>query len=353
MPGEARLTIRTRRRNQWPGIALLLFAAACNPGQPQDTAAHAGIAADFTLRDTQTHNKFSREIEPAIRVPSGSVIEAFTHEATGGQLTIDSNVNGLVSIDKNRVHTLTGPVYVEGAEPGDVLAVRLLKIDPGDWGWMAIIPNLGFLADEFDTPVLRTFQLDNEHGFVDFAHGIRVPLRPFAGVMGVAPDSDEPLNTIPPRANGGNLDDPNLVAGTTVYFPVFVPGGLFSIGDTHAAQGLGEVSGTAMEAPMRVVYQISVIKGGRSIPEPQYETNNYYATTGFATTIDEAARKATRYMIDYLVAEKGLSREDAYMLCSLAGDLQIAETVDMPHMLVTMHLPKSIFADARTTREER
>ena len=115
--------------------------------------------------------------------------------------------------------------------------------------------------------------------------------------MGVAPDTDEMLNTIPPRANGGNLDDPNLVAGTTVYFPVFVAGGLFSIGDTHAVQGLGEVSGNAMETPMRIVYEISVIKGRRSIAEPQYETAEYYATTGFATTIDEAAKKATRYMI--------------------------------------------------------
>lgn len=344
------LKLRTQRSNQWLYLALLLFAAACDSTPPEGRAAHAGVAPDFTLRDTQTHNKFSRQIEPAIRVPSGSIIEAFTHEATGGQLTIDSDVNDLVSIDKNLVHTLTGPVYVETAQPGDVLSVRLLEIDPAGWGWMAIIPGLGFLADEFSTPVLRTFELDNEQGHVDFADGIRVPLRPFAGVMGVAPDTDERLNTIPPRVNGGNLDDPSLVAGTTVYFPVFVPGGLFSIGDTHAAQGLGEVSGTAMESPMRVVFEISVIKGGRSIAEPQYETNDYYATTGFATTIDEAARKATRYMIHYLVTEKGLSREDAYMLCSLAGELKIAETVDVPHMLVTMHLPKSIFVDTGAVR---
>ena len=128
-----------------------------------------------------------------------------------------------------------------------------------------------------------------------------------------------------------------------MYFPVFAPGALFSIGDTHAAQGLGEVSGTAMEAPMRVVYRISVLKDARAIPEVQYETDDYYATTGFATTIDEAAKKATRYMVDYLVDTRGLSREDAYMLCSLAGDLHIAEAVDIPHMLVTMHLPKEIF----------
>ncbi len=139
--------------------------------------------------------------------------------------------------------------------------------------------------------------------------------------------------------------DPNLTVGTTVYFPVFVPGALFSIGDTHAVQGLGEVSGTAMEAPMRIVYRISVLESARTIEEVQYETDSYYATTGFAETIDEAARKATRFMVDHLVETRGLSREDAYMLCSIAGNLHIAEVVDVPHMLVTMHIPKSIFLD--------
>ena len=116
--------------------------------------------------------------------------------------------------------------------------------------------------------------------------------------MGVAPDTDEMLNTIPPRANGGNLDDPHLVAGTTVYFPVFVAGGLFSIGDTHAVQGLGEVSDIPMETPMRIVYGISVIEGSKSDRGASVRNSQYYATTGFATTIDEAAKKATQYMIE-------------------------------------------------------
>lgn len=299
---------------------------------------------DFVITADQTHSKFSRLIPPAITVPSGSVVEAFTHEATGGQFSIDSAVEDLEALDMDRVHTLTGPIYVEGAEPGDVLAVKLLEIEAGDWGWMAIFPGFGFLADQFETSVLKTFPLDRNDQVLEFADGIRVPLEPFAGVMGVAPDTDEMLNTIPPRANGGNMDDPNLTAGTTVYLPVFVPGALFSIGDSHAAQGLGEVSGTAIETPMRFVFELSVLKD-RSIAEPQYETDDYYATTGFATTIDQAARKATRYMIDHLVETRGLSEADAYMLCSLAGDLKIAETVDVPHMLVTMHMPKSIFVD--------
>lgn len=328
-------------------LALGVAACADTPTNSMEQTApteEARIEPDFVLGAEHTHNKFSRAIPPAIRVPSGSIVEAYTQEATGGQLDTESTVDDLMNVDLDLVHALTGPVYVEGAEPGDVLAVRLLEIEADDWGWMAIFPGFGFLADEFDEPVLRTFPLNKSENVLEFTENIRVPLKPFAGVMGVAPDTDEMLSTIPPRANGGNMDDPNLVAGTTVYFPVFVPGALFSIGDTHSAQGMGEVSGTAIESPMRIVYEISVIKGGRSIEEPQYETDAYYATTGFATTIDEAARKATRYMIDYLVETRGLNRNDAYMLCSLAGDLVIAETVDVPHMLVAMHMPKSIFS---------
>jgi acetamidase/formamidase len=141
------------------------------------------------------------------------------------------------------------------------------------------------------------------------------------------------------------MDNKHLVAGTTVYFPVWVEGALFSIGDTHAAQGDGEVCGTGVEAPMRIVLQLDVIKVGRSLAEPQYETDEYYAVTAYAEDIDEAARKATLYMIDYLVEERGLSREDAYVLCSLAGDLKISEVVDVPHVLVSMHMPKGIFGD--------
>jgi len=158
--------------------------------------------------------------------------------------------------------------------------------------------------------------------------------------MGVAPDTDERLPTVPPRANGDNMDDPDITAGTTVYFPVFVQGALFSIGDAHTVQGHGEVSGSALEAPMRIIYEVNVIKDSHEIKEPQYETDTSYAVTAFATTIDDAAKKATRYMIDYLEDVHNLSREEAYMLCSLAGQLKIAEVVDVPHMLVSMHISK-------------
>ena len=340
-------------KRSWSAVlsVLVLLAACAEPPAPvaesDGAASHDPVEMvpepDFVLTSEQTHDKFSNAIPPAITVPSGSVIEAYTHEATGGQFELGSTADALATLDMDKVHTLTGPVYVEGAEPGDVLAVELLEIEPGDWGWMAIIPNFGFLADEIHASVLETFPINKVDNVLEFAEGVRVPLAPFAGVMGVAPDTDEMLNTIPPRANGGNMDDPNLVVGTTVYFPVFAPGGLFSIGDTHAAQGLGEVSGTAIETPMRIVYRISIVEDAPSIAEPQYETDDYYATTGFGTSIDEAARKATRYMIDHLMERRGLTEHQAYMLCSLAGDLKIAETVDVPHMLVAMHMPKAIF----------
>jgi acetamidase/formamidase len=270
------------------------------------------------------------------------VIEAYTHEASGGQLSFDSTVEDFEQVDMDRVHTLTGPIYVEGAAAGDILAVELLELEPGDWGWTGMSPHFGFLGEENQTTAFRTYKLDKRANVAHFANGISIPLKPFAGVMGVAPDTDEMLVTFPPRANGGNMDDPNIGVGATAYFPVFVEGALFSIGDTHAVQGMGEVVGTAIESPMRVRFRMTVRKG-RSIEEPQYETADYYATTGFGTTIDEAARKATRYMIRHLVETYGLSWADAYMLCSLAADLKIAEVVDLPHMLVTMHIPKKIF----------
>ena len=312
--------------------ACLLVCFSCFAG---------AVQPDFTLSTKQTHNRFSAAIEPAIRVPPGSIIEAYTHEATGGVFKPGSGIEDLHKVEVG--HTITGPVFVTGARPGDVIAVEILEIEVGSWGWMAHLPQLGLLAGEFEASAVRTFELNKATNSVRFKPGIEVPLKPFPGIMGVAPSTTEALSTVPPRANGGNLDDPNIGVGTTVYFPVFIEGALFSIGDTHAVQGHGEVSGTAMEAPMRIVYRIDLLANHRAIAEPQYETADYFATTAFGETLDQAAQKATRYMIDYLVAERSLTRLDAYMLCSLAGDLKIAEVVNTPHKLVAMHMPKNIF----------
>ena len=187
-------------------------------------------------------------------------------------------------------------------------------------------------------------EIDKNSKSITFKDKVKIPLKPFPGVMGVAPNTTEMLSTIPPRQNGGNMDDPGMVKGSTVYFPVLVKGALFSIGDAHAVQGYGEVCGTALEAPMTFTYRLRVIKGAAPIKEPQYETDEFYAVTGFGTTIDIATKKAVNYMVDHLIANYDITDEEAYMLCSLAGDLKIAEVVDVPHMLVTMHFPKSILS---------
>ncbi len=326
-----------------PCLALLIVAG-CTPAETP-VVVDPIPAPQFFLTAEQTHNRFSASIPPVVRVPSGAVVEVFTEEASDGQLTADSDVEAVRTLDFDPIHPLTGPVYVEGAAPGDVLAVTLHEIEIGAFGWSAVVPGFGFLADEFTEPYLKTYTFEPGQAVVQFAEGIQIPLKPFPGVMGVAPATDSLLSTIPPRANGGNMDDPNLTAGTTVYLPVFVEGALFSIGDTHAAQGLGEVCGTAIEAPMRIVYEVNVVKNKPYLKEPHYETADYYAVTAFAVTLDEAAKKATRYLIDYLEAERGLSRTDAYVLASLAADLKIAEVVDVPHVLVTMHLPKRLFEE--------
>ena len=323
---------------------ILITVVSCKQEVKEEKIVHVNTIPEpeFIISAEKNHNKFSSSIPYQIKVPDGSVVEAYTKEATGGQLNINSTLEDFEKVDMDKVHTLTGPIYIEGAEIGDVLAVELLDLEPGDWGWTGMGPEFGFLAGETEARGFKTYKLDKENNLIRFSENIEIPMKPFPGVMGVAPNTHEMLTTFPPRANGGNMDDPNLVKGVTVYFPIFVKGALFSIGDTHAVQGLGEVVGTAVECDMRIRFRLQVIKN-RSISEPQYESEDYYATTGFATTIDEAAKKATRYMVEYISKTYNMSWDDAYMLCSLIGDLKIAEVVDVPNMLVTMHIPKKVF----------
>ena len=315
-------------------IFTLLFIYSCETEKQ--------IKPDYFLTADQKHNKFSSLIPPVLKVKSGSVIKADAYEASDNQLHRNATLEDLINIDFGPIHAMTGPVYVEEAEVGDILAVDLLKVELGDYGWQAIVGGFGFLTERFPNPKLNIHEIDVLNKTTMFNDKIKIPLKPFPGIMGVAPNTEEMLSTIPPRANGGNMDDPSLVEGTTVYFPVFVKGALFSIGDGHAVQGYGEVCGSAIEAPMTFTYRLRVLKNKPPIKEPQYETDDYYAVTGFGTTIDAATKKAVNYMVDYLINNYNVSPEDAYMLCSLVGDLKIAEVVDVPNMLVTMHFPKTI-----------
>ena len=321
----------------------LILILGCNANKSVATSEIPKYAKiDYTLTADQTHNKFSSTIKPVLRVKSGAVIEVYTEEASDQELNFNSTKESIATINSDLIHPITGPVFIEDAEPGDIITVNLLEIEIGDWGWLGIFPGFGILDQEFTQPYLKTFKLDDKKRTINFQDHINVKLKPFPGVMGVAPPTEELLTTIPPRANGGNMDNPFLVEGTLVHFPVFVKGGLFSIGDCHAIQGQGEVCGTAIEAPMRIVYRITLEKGGRTIPEPEYENNDYYAVTACGTTLIEASKKATKYMVNYLEKEFYLSREEAYLLCSIAGDLHIAEVVDLPNYLVSMHISKEV-----------
>jgi acetamidase/formamidase len=302
------------------------------------------------LDDTQPHAFWDNSYPARLVIASGDVVVFETLEGTG-QITPQSTADALASFDPEPVHPLTGPVYVEGAKPGDVLEVEVLELEHKGWGWNGVIPEFGLLAEEFPEPYLHHYELVDRECV--FRPDIRIPFEPFCGVMGVAPREPGRLDTAPPRENAGNVDIRHLTAGTRVHLPVLVEGALFSCGDCHAAQGDGEVNGTGIEAPMVVTLRLSLAERP-SIPELQFATppglpltvagsEGYFATTAHGPDLFENARQAIRYMIDHLVAEHDLTREQAYCLCGAAVDLKISEIVDEPNWLVSAYLPLGIF----------
>jgi acetamidase/formamidase len=242
-------------------------------------------------------------------------------------------------------HFLTGPVAIEGAMPGDTLEVEILDIRlRSRYGWMEIGPGSGALPEEFPYSRMKLVPLNQQTGLAEFAPGIRIPVRPFFGNLGVAPPYGK-LSSAPPSYNAGNLDNKWLVAGTRVYIPVQVPGALFSVGDGHAAQGDGEVCVTAVETNLTGVFRFTVRKDMK-LRWPRAESPTHYITMGLDPDLNEAARRATREMIDYLTTERGLSRDDAYMLTSAAADLHVTQVVDGTKGVHAM-LPKAIFGGGR------
>jgi len=226
-------------------------------------------------------------------------------------------------------HILTGPVAVEGAEPGDTLEVRILDIRLAvDWGWNVIRPLVGTLPEDFPDHRLCHLPLDLERKVARLPWGIELPLRPFFGVMGVAPPAAwGTQSSIVPRAFGGNLDLKELVPGTTLFLPVFQPGALFSVGDGHAAQGDGEVNVTAIETSLDGTFELHLRKGEK-LAGPRAETPTHYITLGTDPDLDDAAKFALREMIALVRARANISAEDAYMLCSIAADLRVTQLVN-------------------------
>ena len=302
----------------------------------------------------QWHLAWDHSIPPIATVQSGEAVSFDLLDASCGQIVHDSTVDAIRTLDFSQVDQVNGPIYVEGAAPGDTLEVEFLDLQPADWGWTAIIPGFGLLADEFPEPALKIWHLEGgADGWAEFAPGIRVPLAPFCGEIGLAPGKPGALSTIPPYRHGGNMDTKHLTKGARLYLPVEAEGALYSMGDGHAAQGDGEVCGTAIETPMRATVRLTVRKDIQ-VAEPQFLTGGplaarsntaaYYATDGIGPDLMEAARNAIRHMIDHLQRSYGLTRPDAYMLCSVMVDLKICEIVDAPHWVISAFLPQSIFA---------
>jgi acetamidase/formamidase len=289
---------------------------------------------------------------PVLEVESGATVELEAADASGGQLTPESTSDDVAGLDLTRVNPITGPVFVRGAEPGDVLAVEILELRPHDWGWTAIIPGFGLLADEFPDPWLRISRVDARRGSVQFADGVTLPFSPFPGTIGVAPAEPGQHSVVPPTRWGGNMDIKHLRPGTTLLLPVGVSGALFSVGDTHAAMGDAEVCGTAVETAMDIAVRLTV-RRDLSLRYPQYqvpagqlaetETSSYHVCTGVHNDLLEAAREATRAVIDHIVERHGRSRQEAYAIASVSVDLRIHEVVDVPNWVVGAFLPEAIF----------
>ena len=294
---------------------------------------------------------WDNSVEHALEVEPGETVVLHARDASDEQIHPDSTAEDVVKIDFSHVNPVSGPVFVKGARAGDALAVEILELRAGVWGWTALIPGFGLLADEFPDPWLRISRIDAERDAVHFNDRISLPLRPFPGTVGVAPAEPGEHPILPPTRWGGNLDTRHLTAGTTLYLPVGVDGALLSLGDTHAAQGDGEVCGTAIESAMDVVIRVSV-RRDLSITAPQLKlpasaatpASGYHVCTGVGPDLIEAARDATRVMIDHLRERHELDREEAYALASVACDLRIHELVDAPNWVVGAFLPDAIFA---------
>jgi len=310
------------------------------------------MATTHRLAADQVHYEWNNALEPRLEIDPGDTVAFDTRDAADGYYSKDSTHADVLGRGPFRGHPLTGPVRVRGAAPGDTLVVEVLGMEPAaDFGWTAIRPGRGLLPEaDFPKPHLQIWDV-SDHVYARMGRDIAVPLGCFPGVMGTGLDEAGGHSTMPPRKNGGNMDIKQLTAGTTLYLPVWVDGALFSVGDGHGAQGDGEVCVTAVEMRAQVTARFD-LQPGRGLAEPQLRTSGpiaagtnrgpFYATTANGPDLFASAQQAIRYMIAHLVQERGLSREEAYILSSVAVDLKISEIVDAPNWIVTAYCPLSI-----------
>jgi len=373
---------------------------------------------EHCVDDPNCFNRYHPAIPPVATIDPGDMVVFETRDALDSDFDFESTPDDVLAADLTLVHPMTGPVYVNGARRGDVLAVKLVDIEPDEYGYTTVVPGFGFLRDKFTEPFIASWRLNRLEGVSGQVPGVRIPFAGFMGSVGVLPGepeletflsreaqlaefggialnpeptnalpaalcgpegsaSDRCLRTIPPREIGGNMDVKQMQVGTTLLLPCFIDGcGLF-VGDVHYAQGDGEVAGTAIEMGAKVTLEVSV-RPGMSLSMPEFEggaqlkdiePTAFHATMGlplkeageippYLTYLDSekiapltnlsedlmlAARNALMQMIDYIVANYGMTREQAYVVCSVAADLRIGQVVDVPNYLVSVVLPLDIF----------
>jgi len=293
------------------------------------------------------HYKWNRSHKPVISIKDGDAVTFEVNDVGTWQITKDTRSEDLNHLDNSKFYPLTGPVYVEGSKPGDALVVETIDVKVADFGWSAIIPTLGLL-EEFKRPFLHKWDLTNKK-YVAFKKGIKIPVRPFCGVLGVAPPERGSFEVMPPGKHGGNLDIRHLTAGSRIKIPVWVEGALFSVGDIHAAMGDGEVCVCAIECAGEATLRFTTERNSK-LRWPQYSTegdkkprNGYYAATGIAPDLMTATKESVRNMLDYLSKTYDLTREEAYVLCSVAADVRVHEVVDQPNWVVGTMISRDIF----------
>jgi len=306
---------------------------------------------EHRLSAEPTHSVWDRELKARLVVEAGDVVHLECLDASGGQVRRDSTVEDFQKIDRMRIHALTGPIAVHGAEVGDVLEVKVLEVAHQGWAWTSLIPGMGFLEERFSEPYLFQWELEAE---VTRSLGPAVvPLRPFCGVMGVAPAEAGAFRTRAPGVFGGNLDVRELSAGATLYLPVLNAGALFSAGDAHAAQGDGEVCINGMEMPADVTLQFLLHKG-KTLEGPLVESAGHDEAGGAEWIVVEsgedafrAAQGATSRMVDLLVSRWGFEPVHAYILCSVAMKLRLSQVVNRPMTTVSAGIAKGILPGRR------
>ena len=302
--------------------------------------------AEHTLSAEPTHSRWNRNLLPRLEISPGDTVHMECVESSGGQVYPGMTANQFLAINYGRIHALTGPIAVQGAEPCDTLEVEILEVRHKGWGWTSITAGLGFLKERFAEPFLFHWELD-----ADITRSLApavVPLRPFCGVMGVSPAENGEFRTRPPGNFGGNLDVRDLSAGAKLYLPVLNAGALFSAGDAHAAQGDGEVCINGIECPADATLRFRLHKhkpmtGPMIASRPRKpNTSGEWVVVESARDILTAARAATTRMIDLLVGIWGFSPEHAYLLCSVAMDLRLSQVVNEPMITVSAAIARDV-----------